>query len=79
MASPNLQGVINLDFTYKTKTSGASETNALTTPANFVTIAAIDAALTAANSTYYTALQLTKMSVNDKTYALRQISDAATI
>lgn len=51
----------------------------VTTPANYVTEAAIDARLTAINAAYWTATRLAQSTRNDKIYALRLADDAAGI
>lgn len=59
--------------------SVATNTPVFTTPANYTSIAAIDARLIAINAAYYTQAQLDKMTANDKIYAIRLNDDAATI
>jgi hypothetical protein len=79
MASPLMLSPININFAYRNRANGQTDTSPLATPANYASPATIDAALTAANGTYYTAATLAKMTLNDKIYALRQISDPGTI
>lgn len=80
MAQPQLLGSgIDLNFTYRTKATGSANVNPITTLANYADPVAIDARLTAINSTYYTAAVLNKMLLNDKIYAIRVADDAATL
>lgn len=55
------------------------QATALATPANYVSDAALEARLTAANGAYYTTARLNQMSHNDKVYAVRRTDDAAGI
>jgi hypothetical protein len=79
---PNTQlGQIDIDFVNSLKataTMGGS-TSGLTTPVNYSSISALDAALQAANGTYYTTAKLDATCVNDKVFALRSIQDKTTI
>jgi hypothetical protein len=59
--------------------SVAVNTNMLATPANYSSIAALDARLIAINAGIYTQAQLDKMTANDKIYAIRVNDDLGTI
>lgn len=71
-------GVINTDFTYRNKTQGSSAA-LLATPANYGSITALKARLTAISGTTYTAARLASMTVNDMLYAVRLNDDPGTI
>lgn len=62
----------------KAKSAIGDETD-LTTPANYTSIDALDARLTAIDSDYYTAARLDQMTLNDKVYAVRMNDDSDTI
>jgi hypothetical protein len=69
-----------VNFPDKRRTSSAANGNKnVTTPANFASNNDLDAALTAANGTYYTAARLDKMTQNDKVHALRLIQESGSI
>lgn len=57
----------------------SQSTSSFATPANYASVSALRAALTAANGAYYTSARLDKLSVNDMIWALRSIQDPATI
>lgn len=59
--------------------SVATSGSIYTTPANYASLTAIDARLTAINATIYSQAQLDKMTSNDKIYALRLNDDLATL
>lgn len=59
--------------------SAAVNTGMLTTPANYASIAAMDARLNAISSTIYTQAKLDQMTANDKAYAIRLNDDAGTV
>lgn len=71
----------NLNFPMSTRAvSGMLGTaSGLTTPANYVSLAALRGALNAANGTYYTVAKLDTMTVNDMVFALRNMQDPTTI
>lgn len=79
MAVPIMRGTIDLTFAYRNRSAVNSDVHPLTTPANYMSPATLDAALSTANATYYTTAMLNKMSINDKVYALRLINDAGTL
>lgn len=69
-----------VNFPDKRRSSAGAKTGKhLATPANYSGNDELDAALVAANGTYYTAKRLDSMTQNDKVYALRTIQDAASI
>jgi len=57
----------------------ASQTDNLTTPANFADVSSLRARLTAINSTTYTTARLDKMTKNDMVYAVRVSDESAGI
>lgn len=59
--------------------SNIGDGNDLTTPASYTSLNALDARLTAINSTYYTAARLNAMTANDKVYAVRMNDDPTTV
>lgn len=59
--------------------SVAVNTGMLATPANYTSIAALDARLIAINATTYTQAQLDKMTANDKIFAIRLNDDPTTV
>lgn len=79
MAQPVLLGSVDLCFAYRNKTSGTSTTAALATPANYASPTTLDTRLAAINGSLYTAIYLSKMTLNDKIYAVRVADDAASI
>lgn len=66
------------DFVDKRYTQ-ATAGSIVTTPANFMGIAAMRTRLAAINGTYYTAARLNDMSENDMIYAIRLNDEAAGI
>lgn len=62
-------------------TAGSIATSGIVyaTPANYASLTALDARLTAINSTIYTTAVLNAMTANDKIFAVRSIDDANTI
>lgn len=71
-------GSIDTAFTYRNETQGTSAA-LLATPANYVSVTAMKARLTAISSTSYTTARLNSMSINDMMYAIRLNDDAGTI
>lgn len=71
-------GAIDLGLTFRNETQG---TNAalVATPANYASITALRARLTAINATSYTATRMNQMTVNDLIYAVRLNDDPASI
>lgn len=59
--------------------SVAVNTPMFATTANYASIAALDARLTAINSTIYTQAKLDQMTANDKIYAVRLNDDPGTV
>lgn len=78
---PNTQiGQIDIDFVNSLKAVAIpGSTSNLVTPVNYSSISALDAALIAANGTYYTQARCDSLTVNDKVFALRSIQDKTTI
>lgn len=77
MANTQL-GSIDLDFTNARKTTPGAGAD-ITTPANYASITAMRARLTAISGTTYSSANLDVMSVNDMIYALRVNDDATSI
>lgn len=71
-------GSIDLSLTFRNETQG---TNAalVATPANYASIAALKARLTAISSTTWTTARMNQMTVNDLIYAVRLNDDPGTI
>jgi hypothetical protein len=71
----------NINFTMSNRAVDGmlGTASGLTTPANYVSLAAIRGALNAANATYYTVARMDTMTVNDLVFALRSIQDRTTI
>lgn len=69
---------INFPMSNKAVASPGSGSG-LNTPANYLSITALDGALQAVSGTYYTTARLDQMGVNDKVYALRMHQDATTV
>lgn len=71
-------GSIDLSLTFRNETQG---TNAalVATPANYASIAALKARLTAISSTTWTTARMNQMTVNDLIYAVRLNDDPSTI
>jgi hypothetical protein len=63
----------------KRKNSRTSSTSTLGTPANYSSIGALKARLTAINAGYWTAARLNLYTENDLIYALRLADDAASV
>ncbi len=80
MASTQL-GQIDIDFanSLRATSSMGGATSGLTTPVNYSSVSALDAALQAANGAYYTTAKLDSMCANDKVFALRNIQDPTSI
>lgn len=71
-------GSIDLSLTFRNETQG---TNAalVATPANYASIAALKARLTAISSTTWTTARMNQMTINDLIYAVRLNDDPGTI
>lgn len=71
-------GSVDLALTFRNETQG---TNAalVATPANYASVSALKARLTAINSTSYTTARMNQMTVNDLIYAVRLNDDPASI
>lgn len=82
MASHQVSANIPWDFVDRTRATAksvADNTSAVTTPANYSNVAALDARLTAISATTYSQANLDRMTINDKIYALRLADDGATL
>lgn len=62
-------------FVDKRRTQTPTNTNPITTPANYKDEASLDARLAAISATAYSAANLRSMTTNDKVYALRLNDD----
>lgn len=71
-------GSVDLSLTFRNETQG-SNAALVATPANYASVSAMKARLTAINATSFTAARLANMTVNDLVYALRLNDDPATI
>lgn len=71
-------GSVDLSLTFRNETQG-SNAALVATPANYASVSAMKARLTAINATSFTAARLANMTVNDLIYALRLNDDPATI
>lgn len=71
-------GSVDLGLTFRNETQGTSAA-LLTTPANYLSVTALKARLTAISGTSYTAARLNTMTINDMIYAVRLNDDAASI
>lgn len=74
----NQLGSVDLNFTNCRKITPGNGAD-ITTPANYASVAAMRARLTAISGTTYSSANLDIMSVNDMIYALRVNDDATSI
>lgn len=74
----NQLGAVDTNFTNARKSTPGAGAD-ITTPANYASITAMRARLTAISATTYSSANLDTMSVNDMVYALRVNDDASSI
>lgn len=79
MADKMFSADVDTCWTDRRLSPGQTETNPLSTPANYASGSAIDARLTAISATSYSASRLRTMTLNDKVYALRLADDPTSI
>lgn len=82
MALHQIGDIEALGFAYRNRQTAGSigiSTSPVATPANYASVSAIEARLTAINAAYFTAARLNQMTLNDKIFALRQADDPGTI
>lgn len=81
MAQTQFGDVLPLNFTNSLRAVAdtGGDTDDLTDPSDYSTVAAMDTFLAGYDAFTYTADVLAKLNVNDKQFAIRNIQDATTI
>jgi len=81
MAQTQFGDIVDVSFTNSLRAvaDAGGDTEDLTDPSDYTTVAAMDTFLSTFDEDTYTAAVLAKMNVNDKVFAIRNIQDPTTI
>jgi hypothetical protein len=81
MAQTQFGDILPLNFTNSLRAAAdtGGDTDDLTDPSDYATVAAMDTFLAAHDATTYSAANLAILNVNDKQFAIRNIQDPTTI
>lgn len=81
MAQVQFGDTVDINFTNSLRAVAdtGGDTDDLTDPSDYTTVATMDTFLSTFDSDTYTAAVLAKMNINDKVFAVRSIQDPTTI